>query len=400
MRVAVIGAGFAGLAAADALARAGHELIVLEARDRVGGRVHSVPFAGTVVERGAEFVFDGHEVLIGLCERFGLELADKDIPYGDREPRGGMPTSREAIRAAAAGLAERAGVPGSLAEAIGGIDGDPAALAAVQARLEMTHAYPADALSTEALDDLGSAFGDYRSSTVAGGNQQIALRLAAGLDVRLGAPVGRILWDAGGARIGAGGDELHADRVVVAVPASVLGAIAFDPPLPEVLRGALERMRYGQAAKLAAPLLAPAPPDAVMSVPERFWSFTSRGPGGADPVLCGCFAGTPAAVAALAPDGDRDPAPYAAALGRLRPELALDLRPEAVLVSTWHDDPWARGAYAAGALSRAPGDDALLATPVGPLHWAGEHLGGHFGGYMEGALRTGLRAAAEIAPGA
>ena len=52
MRVAVVGAGFAGLAAADELARAGADVRVIEARDRVGGRVHSVPFAGAVVERG------------------------------------------------------------------------------------------------------------------------------------------------------------------------------------------------------------------------------------------------------------------------------------------------------------------------------------------------------------
>ena len=60
MRVAVVGAGFAGLAAADELARAGAEVRVLEARDRVGGRVHSVPFADAVMERGAEWVLPAH----------------------------------------------------------------------------------------------------------------------------------------------------------------------------------------------------------------------------------------------------------------------------------------------------------------------------------------------------
>ncbi len=73
MRVVVVGAGFAGLACAEELLRAGHEVVVLEARDRVGGRVWSAtlegPLGPAVVERGAEFVLDGYDVLHAVCAR-------------------------------------------------------------------------------------------------------------------------------------------------------------------------------------------------------------------------------------------------------------------------------------------------------------------------------------------
>ena len=90
VRVAVVGAGLAGLSAADVLRRSGAEVVVLEARDRVGGRVWSRELAnGAVVEMGAEFILPGNTELRGLVERFGLGLWSKGMRYGDREPRGG-----------------------------------------------------------------------------------------------------------------------------------------------------------------------------------------------------------------------------------------------------------------------------------------------------------------------
>ena len=87
-RVVVVGAGFAGLAAADALREQGSEVTVLEARDRVGGRVWSVPFAGGMVERGAEFILPQNTTVESLAERFDLPLVRKGTPYGRRAPRG------------------------------------------------------------------------------------------------------------------------------------------------------------------------------------------------------------------------------------------------------------------------------------------------------------------------
>src|SRR6266704_1205455 len=105
MRVCVIGAGFAGLAAAAALLDGGAEPVVLEARDRVGGRVHSARLGnGAVVERGAEFIEHDHETLVATAARLGLDLAPTGMSYGDREPRGGLGVTRETLLAEVAKL--------------------------------------------------------------------------------------------------------------------------------------------------------------------------------------------------------------------------------------------------------------------------------------------------------
>ena len=104
--VIVVGAGFAGLAAADELARAGVEVEVLEARDRVGGRVWSVPFAGAVVERGAEFILPGRT---RWCSRprsaSGLALRAQGHAVRGPGARGGPPVSRAEVAQAVARIA-------------------------------------------------------------------------------------------------------------------------------------------------------------------------------------------------------------------------------------------------------------------------------------------------------
>ena len=102
MRVVVVGAGFAGLIAAWRLAQGGCDVLVLEARDRVGGRVWSQELIPgdprTVIERGAEFVLDGYDVLRGLLGEVGLDLADTVMSYYERELRGGDAGLRAAGR--------------------------------------------------------------------------------------------------------------------------------------------------------------------------------------------------------------------------------------------------------------------------------------------------------------
>src|SRR5207253_3203142 len=118
---------------------------------------------------------------------------------------------------------------------------------------------------------------------VAGGNQSIAFRLAEGCDVRLSSPASTLAAAGAGFRVNG---ALEVDAVVVATPAPAIGRIEFSPALPDWKRSAISRVVYGDAAKLAVPLLADAPPSSVLSVPGHFWTWTARaGDGEVAPVV-------------------------------------------------------------------------------------------------------------------
>lgn len=391
MRVVVVGAGFAGLAAAEELVRAGVTVDVLEARDRVGGRVWSVPFAGGVVERGAEFILPHDRRVIAVAERLGLSLVRKGTLYGNREPRGGEPVTREQVAAALQRIGSEppAAGAGLLSAALAAYGLEPGVTEAIQARIEVSCGYPADDLDAGALEEGAASFGDFDTWSVDGGNDRIARELSIGLGgaVRLSAAVSSVEWREREVRVIGGGEEWVSDAAVFAVPASVLSEIAFDPPLaPEKVA-----VRYGRAAKLFVALRTPAPPSEVLSVPDRFWCWTQLGIDGEPLPFVGAFAGSAGALEKL--EVAAGPERWLAALARLRPDLDLDL--DQLMLSTWSGDPWVRGAYSARSAT-VPLDTEALARPVGPLFFAGEHTAGAWHGLMEGALRSGTRAAAEV----
>jgi monoamine oxidase len=394
LRVAVAGAGLAGLSAAVELRRSGAEVVVLEARERVGGRVWSRRLDnGAVVEMGAEYILPGNTAVLELAARLGLELCDKGMAYGRREPRGGTPTTHEQMAAAVPEI-ERAldGVPAEVSaqDFLDALDIDAGVREALLARVEISSASPAAEVAARDLGGIAHV-DEEPAPSVAGGNQGLALGMAGQLGgaVRLGSPVERIEWSEGGVRVSAGGAELGADACVVAVPASVLGRISFDPALPESYAGAFGAVRYGDAAKLFVPLSEPAAPSAVMSVPERYWTWTARGADGEVQPVLSAFAGSAPALERLGVG--RGPERWLESVTSLRPDLTLD-RP-GVLLSTWADDPWVRAAYST---SPPPELARLAAEPLGPLAFAGEHLGGVHAALMEGALRSGVAAAQAI----
>jgi monoamine oxidase len=394
----VVGAGLAGLVAAEVLARAGVEVIVLEARSRVGGRVWSERLSnGAVVEMGAEYILPGNTAIRELAERFGLGLWDKGMRYGRRDPRGGIGTTHEELAAAVAEvegrLADRAAEGASVLDLLDSLDIPPGARETIVARVEISSANSADRV---AATDLGGIahIDDEPSPSIARGNQRLPLALAAELGgdaVRLDSPVDAIAWADDGVRVSVRGDggEVDADVAVIAVPASVLDRIAFEPRLPDPLSGALARVEYGHAAKLFVPLAEPARPSAVMNVPERYWTWTATGDGGRTQPVVSAFAGSKAALDAL--ELHAGPDRWLDSLEGLRGDLALD-RAGAVL-STWEDDPWVRAAYST---SPPPEVAAAVEHPTGPLAFAGEHTAGPHAALMEGAIRSGRRAARSL----
>jgi monoamine oxidase len=402
MRVVIAGGGFAGLMAADRIARSGHEAVVLEARDRVGGRVWSAELVPgdprTVIERGAEFVLDGYDVMRMVLSELGLELADTTMSYYQREPRGADEAVSESdvVECARAVATAAADAPPQrpLADATSAWHGSRSALAAFLSRVETTNGVRADHLSAASVAGIASDLAWRPSWRVAGGNQQLAtgLRARLGASVHLGTPVRSIEHDEDGVLVRTEDGEVAADAAIVAVPMAVLPELAFAPAIPGYLRAAWQRAGLAHNAKLHLPLSAPASASAVQSVPGRFWTWTATdGSGQVQPVLH-AFAGTESGLAAL--EAASGPATWASRAAALRPELAVDT--DRALLTTWNDDPWAGESYTALTVDQTPGDDQLIANPVGRVHFAGEHTAGPWAGLMEGALRSGVRAADEV----
>jgi monoamine oxidase len=406
MRVVVIGGGFAGLIAADRIARSGQQFVVLEARDRVGGRIWSTELIPgdprTVVERGGEFVLDGYDVMRSVLSELGLSLADTGMSYYSRQPRGGRPTAAievahcaRLVEAAAASAAPGTSLTDLITQDLPGLAADqPAAIEAYLSRVTATHGVEARILAAGSLADVTSSYDARPTWRVEGGNQRLATGLAArlGHNVHLGTPVRAIEHNPAGVRVLTDHGEVSGDAAIVAVPMAVLRTLRFDPPLPASYQAAWRRAGLACNAKLHLPLSAPAQPSAVQSVPGKYWTWTATdGSGTVQPVLH-AFGGTPAGLVALAVS--HGPQTWADRAAELRPELAVDRT--GALLTTWNDDPWAGESYSAHTISVEPGDDELIAQCYGRLHFAGEHTAGNWAGLMEGALRSGLRAADEV----
>jgi monoamine oxidase len=441
--VVVIGAGYAGLSAALHLRDHGVDVQVLEAAERVGGRVLSERLAdGVIVDHGGQWVGPTQRHFLAAAERFGCDT----FPTHDTGQHIELWVDGVCRPFRDSGPVDGAGVA-AYDEAVDRIDAlakdidldDPTRSAAieewdgqtVQSYLEAT-VPDADARTRLALSVQGvwtveardislfhflfyvASAGGYeqlmetencaQERRLIGGAQSVALAIAAHLGDRVhhGAAVRRVEQTDGGVRVETARGTVDASRVVVATSPGAVVEIAFSPPLPVTRRRWMERNVMGDVAKVHA----------VYDTP--FWR--EEGLSGQATVY-----GTPDVGVVF----DNSPADgsagvlvafvYADRFRRWSARSAEDRRTEVLTTlatlfgpaartprhyteKSWPEDVWARGGYAA---SPAPGTwfehgEHGWRTPVGRIHWAGSETASQWNGYIDGAISSGKRAAAEI----
>jgi monoamine oxidase len=441
LHIAIIGAGFAGLTAARALKAAGHTVTILEARDRVGGRVHTKAAAdGTPVDVGGQWIGPGQDRVLALADELGVEtfasyetgenlclfngelmrfsgilpphapeaVAETEATFQaldelaatvDAERPWASPNAKELDSQTFEAWIERTATGAEarfwmrfLAKSV---------LAADARELSLLHVL-FYVKSGGGLASLISMSGGAQERRFTRGAQHLAERLAEDVqaELRLNTPVMALHQDGHGVVVEHAGGSLLADRVVVTLPPALAGRLRYSPALPGVRDHLTQRLPMGACIKIQCFYARPFWRDAGLSG----MAINDAGPisliydnspaSGAPGVLVAFIEGEEAKEWTNRSAADRQTA-VLTALVRLFGPAAADL--QEYIEQSWLEEEFSRGGYG-GFL--VPGAwttlGPALRDPCGRIHWAGTETASQWAGYMDGAIRSGERVAAEI----
>ncbi len=443
-RVVVVGAGLAGLTAALALRSTGWTVVVLEARDRVGGRVHTLysPFTdGLHVEAGGESIDDNHDQIQTLARYYRLALAHRPADKletaavyrnGARSQLQAMATADPAALAGYAAFGDAlVGMAGNLdpahpelapeAEVWDGqslqdfaatqtLDADAQLLVQSDYRgnynAQLSQVSLLFVLQQSVIDQALPESG-VETMRIAAGNSALPEAMARdlGTSVRLNSAVGRIEQHSWGVRVhtaAAASSAVDAAHLVLAAPPPALRGISFDPPLPSEVAAMIGELDLGHALKVSTQyghrfwLSEGLSGFTITDLPFGVgWDATDSMPGGADrPGVLTQFVTGDAAAAGAALDDRKRIAAFQDQLDAVYPE-GQAARTGIATTKAWSDDRYTRGGYAVFAPGQMTRFWPLLRQAHGAIWFAGEHTE-TLAGYMESAVRSGHRVAAAI----
>jgi monoamine oxidase len=449
--VIVIGAGFAGLTAARNLIKAGRSAIVIEARDRVGGRVWNHDLGGgQVSERGGTFVGPTQDYLLALAGELGVGtfptydtgnavyMADgQRTTYSDSGPLGNAPPDPTTLAEVTANIQLldqlSTGVPVDApwtASSAASYDGQtletwigqhsvtPRFKELVSAATrpifgaeprELSMLFVLFYIASSGDEKNPGTFernfdtrGGAQQSRFIGGSETIALKMAAQLGSRvvLSSPVRQITQSSSGVTVVSDKLTANAKQVIVAIPPALAGRIDYEPVLPFERDQLTQRYGQGTLTKVGAVYSRPFWRDQGLSGSSLATggpvsaTFDDSPPSGSPGVLFGFVGGDYARqYNAMSPS-----ARQSAVLSQFAALFGSEAKNATAFFDTsWSGEQWTRGCPVG-----IPSTGTLLAygpwmrAPVGRLHWAGTETATYWNGYMDGAVRSGVRAASEV----